>query len=156
MTAGPCQTDRYRDMTRRGLLVGNNYWRILIIIDFLLFFNQNCCVTHMPLQQRPPFDCFPSLTGILMMPARVQQSHAGEWLTRQPCARRSLNLHPLLPWVLLLLHRSCPMHPARKQTYWLLCFTEYPARETMRRGGRAVGKILCGGIHRRDGLIRVQ
>ena len=26
-------------------------------------------------------------------------SHAGEWLTHRPCARRRLNLHPLLPRV---------------------------------------------------------
>ena len=46
-----------------------------------------------------------------MMATCMQRSHAGERLTRGPCARRRLGLHPLLPRVLLRLHRSQRVPP---------------------------------------------
>ena len=45
------------------------------------------------------------------MTSSMQQRHAGERLTRGPCACRCLGLHHLPPRVLLLLHRSCPSRP---------------------------------------------
>jgi hypothetical protein len=64
-------------------------------------------------------DCglFFGLAATQTMAAAMQQSRALKRLTRGPLARRRLDLHPLLPWVLLRVHRPCPMTPCRTDTW---------------------------------------
>ncbi len=66
----------------------------------------------MPRQQRAPICVlFCGLAAMRTMAARMQRSRADERLARGPCARRRLDLHALLPGVLLRLRRSCAMPP---------------------------------------------
>ena len=67
-----------------------------------------------PLRQRPAVCQCMTFSGLAVprtTAALMQRSRAVEWLTRGPCARRRLGLHPLPPRVLLRLHRSCLMSP---------------------------------------------